>query len=317
MERKSEAGRYGLARRLQRRRSRVRDVRAAAVAVRRRHARRARRGERARRSQVADLSPRPLRRRRRAQIRRGHHRDRSAAGADADSDDRPGRVPLDVPPSARRSAPIGRAGVYLARVELPTAARASRRSSCAIAAASTCSPSCRPTPTRPYNTWGGESLYLDTRYGLTAGHGYQVSFDRPFDPGGQGGYFLYSAMPTVEYLEANGYDVAYAVDHDVHVDSSLLPRARLVMALAHDEYWSRRCAIITKRRAPPACRWRSSAPTSASGRCATKTRPTASPIAAWSGTRRPPASTRRPARRRSRPPSARRRSLDPRTACSA
>ena len=46
---------------------------------------------------------------------------------------------------------------------------------------------------------------------------------------GQGGYLLYSAMPTVEYLEANGYDVAYAVDHDVHADSALLPRARLVI----------------------------------------------------------------------------------------
>jgi sugar lactone lactonase YvrE len=97
-----------------------------------------------------------------------------------------------------------------------------------------------PTNTdQAYNSFGGESLYLDTRYNLTSGHGYVVSFDRPSDPGQAGSIFLYSAMPTVEYLEANGYDVAYASDLDVHVDSSLLPRARLVLVLAHDEYWSR------------------------------------------------------------------------------
>jgi N,N-dimethylformamidase beta subunit-like protein len=97
-----------------------------------------------------------------------------------------------------------------------------------------------PTNTdQAYNPWDGESLYLDTRYGLDAGHGYKVSFDRPTDASEQGSFYLYSALPAVEYLEANGYDVAYASDHDVHVDSSLLPRARLVMVLAHDEYWSR------------------------------------------------------------------------------
>jgi sugar lactone lactonase YvrE len=130
-------------------------------------------------------------------------------------------------------------GVYLARVELadgtarfaPFIVR-DRRGVDVLAVV--------PTNTdQAYNPWGGESLYYDSRYNLTAGHGYVVSFDRPFDPSGQGGYFLYSAMPTVEYLEANGYDVAYAADHDVHADSSLLPRARLVMVLAHDEYWSR------------------------------------------------------------------------------
>ena len=130
-------------------------------------------------------------------------------------------------------------GVYLARVQLPdgTARFApfivrDHRAVDVLAVL--------PTNTdQAYNPWGGESLYLDTRFGLMAGHGYQVSFDRPFDANGQGGYFLYSAMPTVEYLEANGYDVTYAADVDVHVDSALLPRARIVMALAHDEYWSR------------------------------------------------------------------------------
>jgi len=140
------------------------------------------------------------------------------------------------------SIPVGAdwvSGVYLARVELPdgTARFApfivrDRRAVDVLAVL--------PTNTdQAYNPYGGESLYIDTRFGLTAGHGYKVSFDRPFDINGQGGYFLYSAMPTVEYLEANGYDVTYSADVDVHVDSSNLTRARLVMALAHDEYWSR------------------------------------------------------------------------------
>ena len=60
-----------------------------------------------------------------------------------------------------------------------------------------------------------------------SGHGYKVSFDRPFDIGGQGGYFLYSAMPTVAYLEANGYDVTYAADSSTwHTDSVADGRAR-------------------------------------------------------------------------------------------
>jgi DNA-binding beta-propeller fold protein YncE len=140
------------------------------------------------------------------------------------------------------SVPVGAdwpSGVYLARVELadgtarfaPFIVR-DRRAVDVLAIL--------PTNTdEAYNGWGGESLYADTRYGFPSGHAHEVSFDRPFDPAGGGGYFLYSAMPTIEYLEANGYDVTYAADRDVHADSSLLPRARLVMALAHDEYWSR------------------------------------------------------------------------------
>lgn len=140
------------------------------------------------------------------------------------------------------SVPIGAdwpSGVYVARVELadgtarfaPFVVRDRRGVDLLVIL---------PTNTdQAYNTWGGESLYYDSRYHFPVGHAYEVSFDRPFDPTQQGGYFLYSAMPTVEYLEANGYDVAYAADHDVHADSSLLARARLVMVMAHDEYWSR------------------------------------------------------------------------------
>ena len=140
------------------------------------------------------------------------------------------------------SIPVGSdwvSGVYLARIQLadgsarfaPFIVR-DRRAVDVLAVL--------PTNTdQAYNPFDGESLYIDTRFGLMSGHGYKVSFDRPFDIGGQGGYFLYSAMPTVAYLEANGYDVTYAADPDVHTDSALMARARLVMALAHDEYWSK------------------------------------------------------------------------------
>ena len=241
VEREPEARRHRLARRLQRRRSRLRALRAAAVALRRRHASTSRsRPPRTPPRTLADLSPRPLRRHRRAQARRRHHHRRSAAGADNRSDHRHGRVPLAQDASRSPSAPTGRAGVYLARVELARRHRALR----AVHRARS------PRRRRARGAADQHRRGLQRRGAARASTSTRASASPPATAtrsrsiarstlGGQGGYFLYSAMPTVEYLEANGYDVTYAADHDVHVDSSLLPRARLVMVLAHDEYWSR------------------------------------------------------------------------------
>lgn len=130
-------------------------------------------------------------------------------------------------------------GVYVARVALPDgSARAApfivrddRAADVVVVL---------PTATdEAYNTWDGESLYIDTRFGFPAGHGYAVSFDRPLDLGQGGGIFLHSAMPTVRYLEANAYDVAYLADHDVQRTPSPLDRARAVLVPAHSEYWSK------------------------------------------------------------------------------
>lgn len=97
-----------------------------------------------------------------------------------------------------------------------------------------------PTATdAAYNPWGGESLYLDTRFGFPSGHARAVSLDRPFALEGGGGYFLHSAMPTARYLEANGYDVTYLADHDLARVPSPLERVKAALVLAHDEYWSK------------------------------------------------------------------------------
>ncbi|HZS40700.1 MAG TPA: N,N-dimethylformamidase beta subunit family domain-containing protein [Polyangia bacterium] len=97
-----------------------------------------------------------------------------------------------------------------------------------------------PTATdAAYNDWGGESLYVDTRFNFPAGHAHEVSYDRPNTAGAGGGYMLSTALPTARYLEANGYDVTYVADHDLDGTPSTLDRAKLVLALGHDEYWSR------------------------------------------------------------------------------
>src|SRR5439155_7218482 len=88
-------------------------------------------------------------------------------------------------------------------------------------------------------SWGGESLYLDTRFHFPVGHAYEVSYDRPFAAAMGAGVSFASSLPALRWLEANGYDVTYLADHDVAGDVAVLARARLALVLAHDEYWSR------------------------------------------------------------------------------
>jgi hypothetical protein len=128
-------------------------------------------------------------------------------------------------------------GMYLARVEAPDGGarwtyflvKDERKADVILV---------MPTATdESYNDWGGESLYYDSRFGFPVGHAYEVSYDRPFSVGLGGGYLFVDAWPAGRYLEANGYDVTYLADTDVAADD--LSRGKLVMVLAHDEYWSR------------------------------------------------------------------------------
>ena len=132
-----------------------------------------------------------------------------------------------------------RSGVYLARVAAPDGSaryapfivRDDRKADVLVV---------MPTATdAAYNSWGGESLYLDTRFNFPSRHAWAVSYDRPFELEGGGGFFLYSSVPTARYLEANGYDVGYLADHDVARTPSPLARARVILVLGHNEYWSR------------------------------------------------------------------------------
>jgi len=87
-----------------------------------------------------------------------------------------------------------------------------------------------------YNAWGGHSNYRDDFIG---DFGAMVSFDRPT----RSQFFRWEYFYVV-WLEGvaarHGLSVAYASDFDVHSDARLLRDYRLVIALGHDEYWSRK-----------------------------------------------------------------------------
>jgi len=102
-----------------------------------------------------------------------------------------------------------------------------------------------------YNAWphskrGGKSLYswnssswqpTDSLSHLT--QAVKVSFDRPFLVGGGTGDFGNYEYPMLQYLEENGWDVAYAQDADLHVNPGLAKNRKAVIISGHSEYWTR------------------------------------------------------------------------------
>jgi hypothetical protein len=129
-----------------------------------------------------------------------------------------------------------------------------------------------------YNCYGGANLYIKERTGRPAGlmewtGEHKVSFQRPWMPGfiwKPPGLRLFersgwrddtdfvrwvdkkSGFPTwsfcagfdrwertaVNWLEANGYAVDYAVSSDLEFHPELLAGYRLMLSVGHDEYWS-------------------------------------------------------------------------------
>jgi hypothetical protein len=94
------------------------------------------------------------------------------------------------------------------------------------------------TTWQAYNTWGGFSLYHGTG-GETdfVGRSRAVSFDRPYDGDGSGG-FVQQDLPALAHAERLGLCLAYATDVDLHAVPHLLSGAAAVVTLSHDEYWS-------------------------------------------------------------------------------
>jgi hypothetical protein len=94
------------------------------------------------------------------------------------------------------------------------------------------------TTWQAYNAWGGYSLYHgvlgDTDF---AGRSRAVSFDRPYDGDGSGG-FVQQDLPAIAHAERLGLCLAYATDVDLHAVPDLLTGAAAVITLSHDEYWS-------------------------------------------------------------------------------
>lgn len=103
-----------------------------------------------------------------------------------------------------------------------------------------------------YNAWphsrrGGKSLYSwnssswnpsDSLSHLS--QAVKVSFDRPFLVGGGTGDFGNYEYPMLQFLEENGWDVAYAQDADLHEHPEIAKNRKAVIISGHSEYWSRR-----------------------------------------------------------------------------
>ncbi|MCQ6560473.1 N,N-dimethylformamidase beta subunit family domain-containing protein [Paenibacillus mendelii] len=100
-----------------------------------------------------------------------------------------------------------------------------------------------------YNKWPGtSSLYDDGSNPWFTGPNVRVSFDRPYGKYFQvvdsplscgSGEFLLWEFPLAYWLEAEGYDVTYCSNLDLHSDPSLLETCQVFISAGHDEYWTR------------------------------------------------------------------------------
>jgi hypothetical protein len=107
---------------------------------------------------------------------------------------------------------------------------------------------CSDTTWQAYNRWPDHfGLYDDGKDEWYWGGDIQVSFNRPYGrycqifdaPLSQGsGEFLLWEFPIAFWLEAQGYDVTYISNLDTHTDAAGLRRARGLLSVGHDEYWS-------------------------------------------------------------------------------
>jgi hypothetical protein len=109
---------------------------------------------------------------------------------------------------------------------------------------------CSDNTWQAYNRWPDNySLYTnDRKDGKVLVSGVRVSFDRPYgkyvqifdNPLSQGsGEFLLWEFPLAFWMEGLGYDVTYCSNTDVHADPKSLTRAKGLLSVGHDEYWSR------------------------------------------------------------------------------
>ncbi len=96
------------------------------------------------------------------------------------------------------------------------------------------------TTWQAYNQYGGNSLYSGTP-GTNPSRAYKVSYNRPVTTRGTSpADFVFNAeYPMIRWLEANGYNIAYAsaVDTD-RLGAGVLQQHRVFLSVGHDEYWS-------------------------------------------------------------------------------
>lgn len=107
---------------------------------------------------------------------------------------------------------------------------------------------CSDNTWQAYNRWPDNySLYDNAESEWALKPGIRVSYDRPYGkycqildaPQSQGsGEFLLWEFPFVYWLEREGYDVTYVSNTDVHADIANIARAKAMISVGHDEYWS-------------------------------------------------------------------------------
>jgi len=95
------------------------------------------------------------------------------------------------------------------------------------------------TTWQAYNRYGGNSLYVGAP-ATNPARAYKVSYNRPFTTRltTPEDWLFNAEYPMLRWLEANGYDVAYAAGRDIDRDAALIPRHKAFLSVGHDEYWS-------------------------------------------------------------------------------
>jgi hypothetical protein len=96
-----------------------------------------------------------------------------------------------------------------------------------------------------YNTYGGNNLY-DCASVCPPGNpraykaAFAVSYNRPLGQpyDGVSSLFAGAEYSMIRWVEANGYDVSYLSEVDVHRRGSLLLNHKTFISSGHDEYWS-------------------------------------------------------------------------------
>lgn len=107
---------------------------------------------------------------------------------------------------------------------------------------------CSDNTWHAYNRWPSQySLYDDGKSTWYWGAGVDVSLDRPYGKYcqildqplsiGSGEWFLWE-FPLAHWMESQGYDVSYVSNIDTHADPAGLRRAKGLISVGHDEYYS-------------------------------------------------------------------------------
>ncbi|MER3416409.1 MAG: hypothetical protein C4297_09395 [Gemmataceae bacterium] len=107
---------------------------------------------------------------------------------------------------------------------------------------------CSDTTWNAYNRWPSQwALYDNGVKEWYWGPHVRVSWERPYGkycqildaPLSQGsGEFLLWEFPLAFWMEQEGYDVSYISNVDTHADGPGLLRAKALLSVGHDEYWT-------------------------------------------------------------------------------